>query len=540
MSSRKKSLEPAPIESVRVKLKPILDLAPRTYVPVIWAVLLVMILFLLLILPGIRHNGTYITFRVLPADASIIVDGVRLGASDERLFVLRGSRLVRIQRPGFVPYENTISVKGRLIASKIFPRREERTFVLVADDGFDPLHKGIEEFALWSATGRPRERYALPPVLTIAGREAVAAGMPGDRGLIDSALPLALDERHLADILRADYLYQSNGAPVGLTSIADYIANAVSYLDDHPGYEAGIADMVKPSTLTAWDMDNTIRTPVEILENLGPNVSGFYSRPPAGITKRIIGGISMIGLPRITAPIGDIEVVADGFLPRLGAVPAMASVTPFLISATEVSNADFFRFVAENPQWSLENRGELTSQGLADETYLSSWGLSGPQPGTGDEPVTWVSWFAAEAYAEWFTAQYLSNQGITARLPTEDEWEIAARYNGILKNTDEIPTQIKAVTQADSGTLGLWGMAGSVREWCSNPFRYNENRFRDADGVPGYRSVSGYDPKEKAVRGGSYIDSSLPYPVSIRGGLDASQTSPVVGFRLAAVQDERS
>jgi formylglycine-generating enzyme required for sulfatase activity len=218
-------------------------------------------------------------------------------------------------------------------------------------------------------------------------------------------------------------------------------------------------------------------------------------------------------------------------------MPSSASVAPFYIAENEVTNTEFARFVSENSEWSVENRGQLTSKGHADETYLSSWGLSGPQPGTGDEPVTWVSWFAAEAYGKWFTDRFLADEGVIARLPTEDEWEIAARYNGIVKNTEELPAGIKEADQADQGVLGLRGMAGSVREWCFNPFRYNENRFRDANGIPGYRSGSGYYPSERAVRGGSYIDGSLPYPVSIRGGLEASHTSPVVGFRLAAVQD---
>ncbi|MDF1569776.1 MAG: SUMF1/EgtB/PvdO family nonheme iron enzyme, partial [Spirochaetaceae bacterium] len=372
---------------------------------------------------------------------------------------------------------------------------------------------------------------------TSAGRESVAADLPSDRDIVGSALPLALDERHLAEILRADYLRASGGSPVGLSSIADYIESAALMLDNHPGYIGGIADLIDPTALAAWELDGYVRSSEEILNDLGEDIPGFYSRPPSSLTRRSLGGVSMVGFPGMTAPVGDIEVVTDGYMPRSGAMPSSASIAPFYIAENEVTNTEFARFVSENPEWSVENRGQLTSQGLADETYLSSWGLSGPQPGTGDEPVTWISWFAAEAYGKWFTVRFLNDEGLIARLPTEDEWEISARYNGIVKNTEELPAGVKEADQADQGVLGLRGMAGSVREWCFNPFRYNENRFRDANGIPGYRSGPGYYPSEKAVRGGSYIDSSLPYPVSIRGGLEASHTSPVVGFRLAAVQD---
>ena len=92
---------------------------------------------------------------------------------------------------------------------------------------------------------------------------------------------------------------------------------------------------------------------------------------------------------------------------------AGAKVAPFLLMRRPVTNADYLRFVRANPAW---RRGRAPVV-LAEPRYLSHWGgtlqLS---PATPDQPVTWVSWFAAEAYC---AAQ-------SARLPTWTEWEYVA------------------------------------------------------------------------------------------------------------------
>jgi formylglycine-generating enzyme required for sulfatase activity len=79
-----------------------------------------------------------------------------------------------------------------------------------------------------------------------------------------------------------------------------------------------------------------------------------------------------------------------------------------------VTNADFLRFVRNNPQW---RRGAAPSV-FVDGQYLKTW--EAPlQPGpdaASSQPVTSVSWFAARAYCE----------ARAARLPTWLEWEFVA------------------------------------------------------------------------------------------------------------------
>ena len=104
--------------------------------------------------------------------------------------------------------------------------------------------------------------------------------------------------------------------------------------------------------------------------------------------------------------------------------------------------------------------------------------------GRGRRPVINVSWFDAIAYAEWLSTQ----TGKTYRLPTEAEWEYAARagtdtpwfwpggeqkaadYAWYGDNSDS-KTQIVGLKQPN--TFGLYDMAGNVLEWVED--RWHEN-----------------------------------------------------------------
>ena len=93
---------------------------------------------------------------------------------------------------------------------------------------------------------------------------------------------------------------------------------------------------------------------------------------------------------------------------------AAAQVAPFRLRTELVTNGEFLAFVKAHPAW----RRDRVAPILADARYLTQWGAA---DALGDEvlarqPVTRVSWFAAQAYCE----------GEQARLPSWYEWEFAA------------------------------------------------------------------------------------------------------------------
>src|SRR5438128_1552554 len=85
----------------------------------------------------------------------------------------------------------------------------------------------------------------------------------------------------------------------------------------------------------------------------------------------------------------------------------------FHIDRYLVTNAQFKRFVDANPQWQPEH----ISPELDNGNYLTHWKTAGALSDKANHPVVNVNWYAAVAYCQW----------AGKRLPTEAEWEYAAR-----------------------------------------------------------------------------------------------------------------
>ena len=140
-------------------------------------------------------------------------------------------------------------------------------------------------------------------------------------------------------------------------------------------------------------------------------------------------------------------------------------VDAFYMDETEVTNLQYKEFLLENPQW---QKGRVNAQ-FASGTYLYYWEDNNYPMGKANHPVTHMSWYAAMAYAEW----------ADKRLPTEAEWEYAAR--GGLKgkeypngntltardaNFDNNIRDTTPVGKYPKNGYGLYDMAGNVWEWC--------------------------------------------------------------------------
>ena len=144
-------------------------------------------------------------------------------------------------------------------------------------------------------------------------------------------------------------------------------------------------------------------------------------------------------------------------------------VDAFYMDETEVTNVEYKEFLLENPRW---QKDRVNAQ-FADANYLLSWNGNNYPNGKGNHPVVFVSWYAAMAYAEW----------ADKRLPTEAEWEYAAR--GGLKgkkypNGNTITARDANFHKNAGGTTpvgkyaangyGLYDMAGNVWERCLDKY----------------------------------------------------------------------
>jgi len=105
----------------------------------------------------------------------------------------------------------------------------------------------------------------------------------------------------------------------------------------------------------------------------------------------------------------------------------LVAVDDFLLQDAPVTNAEFLRFVLHRPEW---QRGRAVSL-FVDDQYLSTWAgpiSLGPESGP-QQPVTQVSWFAANAYCE----------SLSARLPSWYEWEYVAAADDSMADARDVP-----------------------------------------------------------------------------------------------------
>ena len=159
-------------------------------------------------------------------------------------------------------------------------------------------------------------------------------------------------------------------------------------------------------------------------------------------------------------------------------------------------------------------------------------------------PVLYVTLPGAEAYAAWLS----DRTGRTWRLPTELEWEKAARgvdgrkypwgdfcdptWARSKESTQErnLPCDVDTYP-IDESPYGVRGMAGNVRERCADLYRRDEGpTLLDEFKVP-----TAGEPGDgmRPIRGGSWGDSSTSGRCASRGGLPPGVPGGLVGFRLA-------
>ena len=206
-------------------------------------------------------------------------------------------------------------------------------------------------------------------------------------------------------------------------------------------------------------------------------------------------------------------------------VPAHAvTVGNFEMDKTEVTNAAYAQFVMQT-----------------NHAPPEQWGSIRPPVGQELQPVSNISYDDAVAFAEWRSRR----DGVTYRLPTEEEWEYAAR-NGEKDNVypwgNSWESGRAAIQEAGVGApqavgtypqgMNSWGvldLVGNVWEWTSSK-----------------ASLYGGDPDKRlaqqkdwiVIRGGCYASSIKgafpPGPVSatIRTWVAPNFKNPFLGFRL--------
>ena len=211
--------------------------------------------------------------------------------------------------------------------------------------------------------------------------------------------------------------------------------------------------------------------------------------------------------------------------------PAHAvTVKHFLMDRTEVTNAEYAEFVRETGHRAPGN--EAPREG--EESRWEPWADGKPPAGQEQWPVRNVSLAEAVAFAAWRSKR----DGVQYRLPTEEEWEYAARGGGTFRLYpwgDEFfddrasvdaafPRPVGSYPQGASRE-GVLDLIGNVWEWTAS----------DATAYPGNRDPEAAGKGMKVARGGSYQSSargSAAVTATSRTYIPPETKHPTLGFRL--------
>jgi formylglycine-generating enzyme len=257
---------------------------------------------------------------------------------------------------------------------------------------------------------------------------------------------------------------------------------------------------------------------------------------------QVLKNISLLLLSSLTIVAGGSEktecmaaIPAGEFVPLFRAPqdPATVPVESFHLDRLPVTNAEFLDFVRHNPKW---RRSEVPRL-FADRDYLKHWSgdLELGTDAKTNSPATYVSWFAAKAYAQW--------KG--KRLPTTAEWEYAAAAGPDRPDGDKdpafvrelrqwyatpAPARLPAVGQKPANYFGVSDLHGLIWEWVGD--------FNSAMVTGDARGDTGLDRQLFCGSGAEGSKDRDNFPAYMRYGfrssLKANYTVHNLGFRCAS------
>lgn len=267
---------------------------------------------------------------------------------------------------------------------------------------------------------------------------------------------------------------------------------------------SGTADVTRDNNIDIDDVNKIIN----YVLNIEPPVTMYHVNGVAFCMVKVDGGTYMMG-----ATENQLDYAYDDEKPA-----HQVTVSDFSIGQTPVTQELWMAIMGSNPSNFSSNHG------LEDDFQ---------------RPVESINWHEATA----FLAEINRLTGAAFRLPTEAEWEFAARGGNksqgyIYAGSDDFYEVgwnyantnycTQPVASKKSNELGIYDMSGNVWEWCND--WYDKNYYSNSPSVNPQGPETG---TYKSTRGGSIVNASTLSRVSQRDWIDLDGHYTTQGIRLA-------
>ena len=292
------------------------------------------------------------------------------------------------------------------------------------------------------------------------------------------------------------------------------VASIELLADDRPVAAKPVSGAAVVNVVLSWQP--TVNGDFQIAAQATDRSGRRLRTPPVVLPVRGADGPpgSMLQMPAGTFLMGSNAGFDDERPERMVNMPA------YQIDRYEVTVGEFREFVkATNHRTDAEKAGKPFNETWCVDNVGSRF----------DHPVRYVSWWDADKYCRW----------LGKRLPTEAEWEYAARGNdgrAYPWGNDFDPARVAPPTDTmpvgfylnNRSPIGAYDMAGNVWEWVNDWYRpdyYAQNENDNPQGPP--------QADQRVIRGGSFTNSPEDLRVTRRIKDDASSSHRDVGFRCA-------
>jgi len=271
-----------------------------------------------------------------------------------------------------------------------------------------------------------------------------------------------------------------------------------------------------------------VQTPIIVPPPPKPKSKVFRDRLKEGSL-----GPKMVRIPAGRFQMGDIQGGGDSDEKPVHWV----SVGKFAMGKFEVKVGEYLRFVRKTgshaPEWMEAGNKYNIKTGM--DNYYKKFGSALTNE---NHPIVGISWHDAVAYAEWLSSQ----TGQTYRLPSEAEWEYAARAGTETKywwgneigsnkaNCDSCGDHFKYTSPVGSfaaNPFGLYDTVGNVWEWTCSEF---ESKYSGKEKK--CKSKNRANNSRLSLRGGSWDSDAVNVRSAYRDGWWPTDRNNYLGFRV--------